>query len=296
MQGLFRRFVIPIIALLIFHLGRPAVVKAQDVGLGLFAMPSPKFPCDQALAPFSHSSRPTLALLWGTFGKDTTCLEKWFKTTGEKPHFLEIHLSNEACRRNKRCSSTDFLPELSVAQLNRRLESKDPLILAKYAELISEIRSSVDRYKKPGGEYVLSTGLEDNFSTRAYETVLQAVRAHWPYKVTRSPVGAPTKARILSADYMEGHGTAPSFREGERCIANLDGDDIVFPHRKAGTSRTISWDNVSRFVATYSTRCRATFLWAGNWQGLTSDTFVPPQDRDLIVSREDMDALQPFLK
>jgi hypothetical protein len=246
-------------------------VFSQDVGLAFFAMPSPKFPCEAALAPFKESDRPALA------------------------HLLEIHISNEACRRNKRCLESDFLPHVSVAQLNRKLEARDTEVLSHYTALIQEITSSLSPLFKERGEYLISTGLEDNFSTKAYDSLLATVKEAWPHKVVRSPVGSPSKVKLLSADYIEGHGPAPTFREGEKCIANLDGDDIVFPHRKAGTSRIIHWEALGEYVRTYSSRCRATFLWAGPWQGLHSDTFIPPLDRNYMVSDEDMKALRPFL-
>jgi hypothetical protein len=281
--------------LLFFSVAPLYPVFSQDVGLAFFAMPSPKFPCEAALAPFKESDRPALAILWGTFGKDLSCLKRWSEVIGTKPHLLEIHISNEACRRNKRCLESDFLPHVSVAQLNRKLEARDTEVLSHYTALIQEITSSLSPLFKERGEYLISTGLEDNFSTKAYDSLLATVKEAWPHKVVRSPVGSPSKVKLLSADYIEGHGPAPTFREGEKCIANLDGDDIVFPHRKAGTSRIIHWEALGEYVRTYSSRCRSTFLWAGPWQGLHSDTFIPPLDRNYMVSDEDMKALRPFL-
>lgn len=268
---------------------------SQDIGLAFFAMPSASFPCEAALVPFQRSPRPTLAILWGTFGKDTSCLKKWSEQIVGRPHFLEIHLSNEACRRNKRCGESDFLPSYSVSQLNRKLEARDPEVLSQYRTLVKEVTAALSPLFKENGEYVLSTGLEDNFSTKAYEAILATVKEEWRHKVVRSPVGSPSKVKLLSGDYIEGHGPSPVFRDGEKCIANLDGDDIVFPHRKAGTSRIISWDALPGYVKTYSSRCRATFLWAGPWQGLHSDSFTPPLDRKYTVTSEDMNALAPFL-
>ena len=267
----------------------------QNVGLGLFALLSPKFPCTTALSAFNNSAAPTLAVLWGTFGEDTQCLAMWFDQLKGRPHLLEIHLSNEACRRNNRCYESDFLPRLSVSQLNKRLESGDDEIISRYTTRIIAIREAIAPFIRGNGEYLLSTGLEDNFSEGAYRKVLALVQENWPHKTVRSPVGDPSRRRSDSATYMEGHGATPQFKDNVQCIVNLDGDDMHFPHRAAVTRRSVSWEGSQQFVARYQQKCRATFLWAAPWQGIIGDTFIPPLDRELIVSREDVAAVQRLL-
>lgn len=269
--------------------------SAQNVGLGLFALQSPTFPCESALRAFSSSESPTLAILWGTFGGDNRCLERWLRDARNRPHLLEVHLSNEACRRNKRCSESDFLPSLSVAQLNARLEQKDARILQSYAMKVREIRNTLAPFMTERGEYLISTGLEDNFSDAAYGMVLETVRANWPHKVVRSPVGDPRRRDRAGADYLEGHGATPQFNGETPCIVNLDGDDMHFPHRSATLRNNRSWEEVLKFVETFSKKCRATFLWAAPWQGVSDATFSRPLDRRFVLSNEDVEAVKKLL-
>jgi len=63
--------------------------------------------------------------------------------------------------------------------------------------------------------------------------VLELVRAEWPYSIVRNPVGALKDRSPLGAEYLELHGAKPGFAANQPCIANLDGEDMAFPHRRA---------------------------------------------------------------
>lgn len=272
-------------------------VFAQERGVALFAIMSERFPCEQGLKFFEPGADITaLSILWGTFGDNQRCVTEWatkMAKSGRK-HTLQIHLSNETCRRakNRKCSEAELSSDMSVSKYNRALESLDPAAIGALEGRLKEIRAFADRIKTPSMELVLSTGLEDNFSLAAYKVVLERVRATWPYVVVRNPVEFNRQRDQLSADLYELHGPKPPFLEGQKCIANLDGVDIVFPHRRSPTSERVSWKDTIGYLQRYRERCRITFLWSAPWQGLHSDQFPPTEQRKFVVSDEDVAAIR----
>lgn len=260
-------------------------------------MNAPTFPCDSALAAFEPGGNITgLAVLWSTFGSDTACLTRWARRMQQLdvPHLLEIHLSNETCRRakNRKCSDAELSPTLSVAEYNRALAARSAKVIEPLRARIVEIAQVVSAFNTPTLELILSTGLEDNYSREAYAVVLETVRANWPHKVVRNPVGALRDTAKLGADYLEIHGVSPEFSANEPCIANLDGVDIVFPHRQSPTRERVSWNAVKNYVRSYQPRCRVTFFWSAPWQGLFSDRFPNPSERTFKVSEADIAAIR----
>jgi hypothetical protein len=270
--------------------------ESKDIGVAYFALLSPQFPCADALKIFDEGAEPALAILWGTFGTDTSCLRKWFETASEKPHTLEIHLLNGPCIRNKRCEDSEIGAGLSPKELNRLLEKEDEKLVNTIVNRIKEISTAVKRFARPGDELLLSTGLEDNYSPSAYQVILRLVKENWPYKVVRNPVGNLRDKSYAGADYLELHGANPSFAPDDRCIANLDGTDISFPHRPGIPPKPISWKETKAYVDRYSGQCRLTFLWAGAWQGLLGGSFKAPTARALQVDGRDLELIKGLLR
>jgi hypothetical protein len=284
------------IALLLAAITFTTPAVAQDVGVAYFAMMAPSFPCEEALEVFDPELPSATAVLWGTFGTDTRCIEKWFARGSGKPHLLEIHPTNEACRRNKRCEPLEIASRLDVRTYNKRLASRDPEILSALRKRVSEITDFAKAHSGDGVEFILSTGLEDNFTAEGYRVVLELFRELWPYKITRSPVGTLHDSPVFSADFLELHTGAPSFPPGQPCIANLDGTDIDFPHRPAPTSNNVSWDAAKAFAHRFSTECRVAFLWSGPWQGVTTSKFTPPSMRSHLVDTQDISLIRELRK
>jgi len=274
----------------------PRSASAGEAGVAFFAMPSPTFPCDRALEVFEEGSPLALAILWSTFGEDAVCLKKWFELRKNEPHFLEIHPTNETCRRSTDCEDCEITPHLAVREYNVRLAARDPKILEPLTKRIQAIAEIVKPYVSGGNEIVLSTGLEDNFSAEAYAVVLETVRAAWPYKVVRNPVLKLRSANHLTADYLELHGDTPVFPDGVACIANLDGVDMQFDHRRAILADRVSPDAVVQYLKRYKERCRVAFLWSAPWQGIHTQRFVRPSQRKFIVDDRDLSEVSKLLK
>ena len=268
---------------------------AQDKGVGLFAIMSPSFPCEKALLLIPKEGKvPSLSLLWGTFGSDTKCLSQWIEHAGNRPHLVEIHLSNEPCRRNKRCESTEFLFGISSKDLSGKLEKKEQSIVNAYTERVKEIASTLKPFIKSKGEYILSTGLEDNFSDKAYDTVVSIIQKNWSGTIVRNP--EKDSSYFKGAHYLELHGNKPLFPTDTPCIANLDGVDMAFPNHPARTKQKITWEESKDFLLTSSAHCRSTFLWAAPWQGIVNDSFIPPRSRKWYLETDDIEAVSALMK
>lgn len=276
--------------------GDMACAEERDLGVAYFAMMAPQFPCNEALDVFDKSLPFATAVLWETFGSDTKCIKDWFERSSSQKRVLEIHLTNEACRRNARCGATDFRPDLSVKDYNRLLAKGDEALLKSLRERVRAISTLVSPYVSPSTELILSTGLEDNFTKRAYEKIFSVVKEEWPHKVVRSPVGSLRDISHATADYVELHSDTPKFPDNVPCIANLDGTDISFPHRQSDQPSRLSWDEVDGFVATFGTRCRTTYLWAAPWQGISGTIFTAPASRSLQVDSRDVNLIRVLRK
>jgi lysophospholipase L1-like esterase len=268
---------------------------AKNVGVAYFSILSPDFPCAQALSVFETGAEPALATLWGTFGKDTSCLSQWFETAPTKRHILEIHPWNGPCIRNKRCEPHELGAGLSIKEFNRKVEQGDQELIRAITERIREIKTSVEKLARPSDELILSTGLEDNYSPAAFEKILRLVKENWPYKIVRNPVGDLKKRGYNGADYIELHGHKPAFGPNDPCIANLDGTDINFPHRPGTDPKPISWQETREYVERYSKQCRLTFVWSGAWQGLFGKSFQPPSARSFKVEEADVTRIKELL-
>lgn len=265
--------------------------------MAYFALTAPTFPCRQALRIFDPPSKYTaLAILWSTFGSDLSCLQTWAERMEKLdiPHTLLIHLSNETCRRenDRICTDSELSPQLPRKRYYRLLEQRDPSVLDPLVARIREVREAVSKLKSKKLQVILSTGLEDNYSPEAYAVIVAVMRAEWPYKIVRNPVGNLPEISSAGADFLELHGPTPSFSKDEACIANLDGDDINFPGRPSPLHKSVDWQDVITYVQRYERRCRITFLWSAAWQGIFSEVFVPPQKRIFKVPRADIKALR----
>ncbi len=281
--------------LMMLSVGAPVSAAPHQRGIAFFSLLSPQFPCDDALKIFDSTPLPALAILWGTFGTDTACLKKWFAMFPSSQHTLEVHLFNGPCLRNNRCEASEFGAGLTPRELNSLIESRDAKILNNLSERIDAIKVAIEKLARPSDELILSTGLEDNFTPKAYQIVATLVKERWPYSIVRNPVGNLREKGSTGADYIELHGSAPNFAADALCIANLDGTDISMPHRMGIPPRPISWEEAQLFVRKYEQQCRVTFLWAGEWQGLIRGEFAVPSKRRLVVDERDVRLVREFL-
>lgn len=235
------------------------------VGLSAFSGLSLTFPCDDYVETAKLPKSPGMAVLFGTFGKDWSCVEAFVDAVQDRPHLLEVHLSNETCRRRtggRFCDVGELNRGDSVSGFSRRLESKDKRLTRDVIRRVRAIRGSVERVRAPSTVPALSTGLEDNYTAGAYRYILSLIRREWPYAIVENPVGNPRGG----ADLVEYHGlrSPPSNR---RSIYNNDGTEL-------------SLRALLELYERSQPGLFGLFYWDGTLQGLRDGSgFIPVSER-----------------
>lgn len=238
-----------------------------------------RFPCGKALQIVNRSQRPAIAVLWASFGYDFSCVARFLAENAHRPHLLEIHFSNEASRRRKPSQrfQAELYPSDSVNDYNKRLERMDAEMQAAIDIRLNDIQNFFYRYANANTHFVLSLGLEDNYSQRAYESLFSYIYSQWPVAMVRSTVKNKKRA---STEYLEYHSNNGKPSNG--CLANEDGNDN-------GTSST------KKFFKRYK-KCVATFVWRGRHQGWKKGRFVPLADRRYEITDKDVRELGAILE
>lgn len=244
-----------------------------------------------------------MSILWKTFdipGR-SLCAQRFLHRYRDKAHTLQIHFSNESARRSNRLYSYEFAPHLNVARYNRALANQSRAILKRIAQRASSITSFLDENAGVHTETVLSTGLEDNYTNKAYRILYREIKKSIPSHVliSRNPVGSNEKAFSLSgADFIELHGLSPRFSGGARCIASLDGHRIDFDGRDLrGVSQgVLELPQVSSWVRRFREGGCLVFLWWPGPQGRGEARFIEPRRRDFRIYRSDVSAMNKIIR
>lgn len=277
------------------------------IGISAFGIQSRNFQgssCDNLIEALMTSPKPALAVLYKTFGNNNSCLFKYWETARSLnlPHLTEIHLSNEAGRRAGTTDKADFLYNLDVDRYNALLEAMPNWLRDDLIQRVREIVSLVDTYGS-GGEFILSTGLEDNYTGRAFQNLYQIVAEEWPYLIARNVAFTKSMRRqdwvVPDNIILEFHGYNSKIQTQAPCIANGDGQDmnfllnsgIDFPDKPAaGRSQVMRW------LARATEKNCVIFFWAGKWQGFFSSSTPPrPLMRKFRFDREDIKPLSELL-
>lgn len=220
---------------------------------------SARFPCEAYLATSDFSARPATSVLWGTFGDDPTCLSRFTSRYHDKPHLVQFHFSNESCRRNGNCEFGELRPDLNRREYSAALERKDPALLGAIRDRIKNIRAVAEASRNANTYLVLSTGLEDNYTSAAFVALVEELQREWPYLIARTGSRWNTFPR-------EQHGLN-AVCGNTTIIANVDG----------GVGRR---SEERRFLRRNEGRCLATFLWHSKLQGRgPGNRWIPPNQR-----------------
>lgn len=259
----------------------PEAASAQFTGLSAYAATSPRFPCDAYLNIVERAQYPAMAIVWGTFGDDLTCAERFLDTNKDRPHLLEIHFSNEACRRKHNCGEGELARTLSVKSYDLALRTNHFLTIRELELRAVAIRDWANDHGNSNTNMLLSTGLEDDLSDSAYVQLHRHIRFFWPYLITRSPNGA-AHGHTLPGDFRERHGNGARCRSAAELV-NEDGS-------------TPSTAESRRFLSR-NRGCLARFLWRAKHQGRTKNNrpVYPRRSRIFDIPDRDVETLGQLL-
>ncbi len=250
-------------------------------GMTVLAAMHPKFPCDALLQSLSTARVPAIQVLYGSFGSDVRCLARFTHRFRSRTHVIEMHYSNEAGRRHAgRLTRLDLFPKESVRKYNSRLShmsEETMLVIASRAIDIAELFSAISTSKT---RVIVSTGLEDNYDSRAYKNIYSVIKSKLPsgFELARSPVGHNS---IVTAhnSFLETHVVRPTLKG--RCIASLDGET------------GFSLPTFFRFMR--HNPCRGVFAWFPHWQGIDGGPFKTPIKRNFVITKSDVSLMRNVL-
>lgn len=257
--------------------GSPEALGQDFRGAAMLAAQSPRFPCQQAIRLINQAQRPGMSVLWSTFGSSLNCLYAFTSANAHRPHLLHVHFSNEACRRNKRCLGQEVFPTLDVRSYNTLLRDYPAIAYATIGPRVEQIKQALESISNKNTVLMLSTGLEDNYTERAYESIYKMIRSVWPHLMNRNPVSP--KAGAGSAIFLESHLLNKKF-ENRFCLVSEDGNQQQ------------NKDSVKLFKK-YK-KCFAVFLWRWRWQNNASSkvkragVFIPPMERRFRITARDV--------
>lgn len=238
------------------------------VGFSSFAALSPKFPCSKFLRIANKAEHPAMAVLHGTFGANYDCVNRFIEENRDRPHLVEVHLLNGACRRANRCYEGEIYPRTSVAEFNRKLEARDRDLLSKIIDRVVVVFLALNANDKT--TLVMTTGLEDNYSREAFEVMYETIARRWHFEIIRSPVGSSCSSSLPDC---ESHGVFPDRRAR---IQNQDGDDLPLQDDRRWLDSCLSGASLS---------C---FLWSGRAQGIFGPVFTKPRRRIFEITNRDI--------
>lgn len=250
-------------------------------GVSAFAMMNPNYPFEALLATLDFAPNPAFAALWGTFADSTPFSTARFKQFADryhyKPHMVETHWLNNTAITNNKIFEGEPFPQFNTSQLNAALERNDPATLATVTARIREIKAVMDEIKNGNTYLVLTTGLEDHYTPKAFENILAEIKKTWPYFIVRSGASYGNFPR-------EVHGASAQIG-GSSIFCNEDGSI-------QSLSQTKSW-----WKKNDAAMCK--LIWRAQHQGrspITND-FPPgsPRNRIFTYTANDVNTLGPVL-
>lgn len=278
--------------LCLLALAAPKAHTEQFRGVSSFAAMHPAFPCDRWLSIYDEAVRrkpdflPAMAILWGDFGDDESCVKKFTERFADRPHVVEVHVMNGPGRRNKQLAEGSFFPEWSVGELNVRLQTGDYIALGGVHWVLARIDEFTRRVGNANTRWLLSWELEANLSVPA----AQMWEAHYrtlvflgllqPFALVANPHSPRHFGGAEFREFHSPHGTPSGV---PNCVANEDG--------KYGQSPSES----KAFLKRYR-KCAVAFLWRGDHQGRSEGSrFLPPKNRNFVISDRDIRDLPKVL-
>ena len=167
----------------------------------------------------------------------------------------------------------------TVEQLNRALERGSRKVVRAFKGRLNRI----DQFLKHNSDYktevILSTGLEDNYTERAFKRVLGIVEK-FGYAVARSQI---RHARARGVDFNELHGVLT--KAAAPCIFNFDGTDIHTGMGRRNYSNSVPIPRAKELLR-IAKKCRVAFLWEASAQGIEGERFIKPRERSFRTSRK----------
>jgi hypothetical protein len=276
-----------------------APLKAQPVCVSYFASEAfSTSQCKEALKVFDGVRHPCMATLWGTFGRHGPdgCTAHFLRKFGGRKHTLEIQFENWSGRRRHALKQGELFPTFGVSQYVRKIELKDTLVIARIRARAEAIAKFLSEQASENAEIIVTTGLEDNLSNRAYRIVLAELKKTLPANVllARNPEGADEKNHSFDgADFAELHTVSAKFNQPGKCIVSLDGQDIDFTNSRREDNRNVRYASLFNQIRRYRARHCYFILW---WAAVQGKQSINPRSRSFSFSSKNISLINLLLR
>lgn len=273
----------------LFLLGLNNAFAVQEAGQAYYAIQNKTFPCNKILSIFKESKEIKLSFLWNTFGEDTSCIERVLNTNEDKPRSVFIHFSNECCRRNGTCKRGELLRSLGVNDLNKQLEKNNKKIIEAFVERTKKINVLIEKY--PNVTFYLSTGLEDNYTKKAWEVVRKTIKKNTKAKyLFHNPLSRHcfmNRCEIHTKDLgLNNHWL---FMPDGYCVKPFDSCNTNVLTQKENKARANNQLKNNNFY----------FLWWGESQGRYGESPVKaknPRQRTIKITDKQVEQAKNFIE
>lgn len=291
-------FLITLIPIFFFNI---STARSQPAGVSAYQIMSNRWTqeqCQYLNLALTYFEKPAIAVLWGSFGKNYSCLNSVVNLFGPDLTVI-IAFSNEVGRRNRKLTKLDLLPKLSMIEYNKALHRRDRRAVRAIKNRIKEILDYTLQH--PEVNWMISIGLESNFDKRAATNLKRILKDEMPFPLVYSPVGndlphidVHTGNLSGTAYELHGYNHRASRRQRNNCVQNGDGTSI------ANSTTGIGREGYPvHKVRKWYNRCRADscicLLWDGEWQGFLSRTWRFPNRRNFKFSYQDVNLIQEII-
>lgn len=200
------------------------------------------------LEVFNGIDNKNLSFLWGSYGSNRICLDRFLRSGGSK--LLRIYLSNGVCIRKKNCSEKEI-------------------------NSISDIKKAAEEVSKITGAVIqIVPQLEDNWTDAYACEVAYQLRKVTHHEIWRNPVSQlQLSASFACFDGIELHGERPLFTSANASGSNDGRSLLLSPYEWGGLS--ISRDDANRERNAFG-RDSYYFLWHALGNCLKGDTANAP--------------------
>lgn len=260
--------------------------------------------CTEALKAFNGVKNPCLSILWKTFDRPGgNCAQRFLFENRSKPHTLQIHFDDSTYRRRAEYYFGAITPEYKRDQYNRELQNRDEYVLSEVRNRALEILQFKIDYGFENSEFILTTGLEDDYTGSAFKAVYEEIKKNIGpgFYIGRNPNGTQeSNYRTDDLDFIELHSVKPRFKDSSRarCFASTDGYGIEFQNRNRTGSKpgVLSIPEVRRFIRRYANRGCRVFLWWPDPQGRGGPVFLEPSRRDFRIYRSHVRSINKLVR
>lgn len=235
------------------------IVQQERIDLSPYAIMNDTFDCERFFS--ETESKPfAISFLWGSFGDNTTCLEKVFKE--KKLKLFEIHSMNHWCLRDGVCDKDRELYDGTPFRFEQLLINREGWLMQRIIKRLEEIRRFLDA-NPTDAQCFISSGLETQLPAMVNDRIINAITAILPQcKTVYNPIFQTSEKGL--ADYIEIHGETSPMEAP--CIANTDG---------------IEFDEIDQEIFfEFNKHCDAQFRWNKRDNCIKGEFFIPPHLRE----------------